>query len=79
MTLKQGSKVKFNTCKKDLQTMISNILFSHSKPPWTNDKGDMRAFDMPPLDIMDVIWWSFCFQNKAKTRGMLLLTKAKHP
>ena len=45
MTLKQGSKVKFDTCK-DLQIMSSNK-FSHSKPPGPMIREILRLFDMP--------------------------------
>ena len=33
----------------------------------------------PPFDIKYMIWQPFCFHNMTKTRGMLLLTKAKRP
>ena len=42
---------------KDLQTMVSNKLFSHAKPLEV-----LGLLDMPtPFDTKDVIWWPFCF------------------
>ena len=62
----QMSKVKF-TIAKDLQTMISKQLFSHSKPLAPMICEILRLFVMhPPFNIKHVIWRSFCFQNKAK-------------
>ena len=54
---------------KDLQTMISKKLFSHSKPLGPMTREMLGLSDMPPpppFDIKDVIWQQFCFQNKAK-------------
>ena len=68
MTLKQGSKVKFDTAK-DLQTTISRKLFSHSKPLRPMIREILGLFVVPPspqFDIKYVTWWTFCFQNKAK-------------
>ena len=67
MTLKQGSKVKFDTCKRFADHDFQEVVFSFT--PRTNDKGDVRAFwyaTPPPFDIKDVTWQPFCFQNKAK-------------
>ena len=66
MTLKQGSKVKFDITK-DLQTTISNKLFCHSKPLGPMISEILGLFVMPPpFDIKYVIWRPLCFQNKSK-------------
>ena len=67
MTLKQGSKVKFNIAK-DLQTTISKKLFSHSKSVGPMIKEILALFVIPPFDMKYVIGQTFGLQNKAKTK-----------
>ena len=54
------------TFAKDLQTTMSDKLFSHSKPLGPIIREILGLFEMLILDIKDVMWQPFCFQNKAK-------------
>ena len=60
MTLKQGSKVKSDTCARLADHDFQEVVFSFQTR--TNDKEMLGLFDMlAPFDIKDVIWQPFCF------------------
>ena len=66
MTLKQGSKVKFDTCRRFAEHDFQEVVFSFQTPR-TNDKGDILICPSS-FDIKDVIWQPIFFSPKTRPK-----------